>query len=250
MAPASTMAVVRVKQNVLAESRAGFIATARRSPGPSGKLGARRGFHLPDVALPRRQELQRRRVGPRHGSRGPRLASATRTAFGFKVDYPNDLWDCCLIYRRIGDGFDPSLGFVPRRGINTYQAGCTYAPRPKGGLIRQMFHEFYPEPHHRPRRTLGELPGLHRPGQLAARERRPLRAQRRPGGRAAQRSRSRSSMASSSRPGPTTGFATGSRSRPRPSASCPARRPGGSAVSTRARSTRSSSRPPGRRRLS
>jgi len=72
------------------------------------------------------------------------LPAGERTAFGFKVDYPNDLWDCYLIYRRIGDAFDPALGFVPRRGINTYQAGCTYAPRPKNSFIRQMFHEFYP----------------------------------------------------------------------------------------------------------
>ena len=47
-------------------------------------------------------------------------------------------------YRHVGDGFDPSLGFVPRRGINSYQAGCTYAPRPKGTFIRQMFHELFP----------------------------------------------------------------------------------------------------------
>jgi hypothetical protein len=67
-----------------------------------------------------------------------------RTAAGFKIDYPNDLWDCFGLYRRIGDGFDPSLGFVPRLGINTFQAGCTYAPRPKGSFIRQMFHELYP----------------------------------------------------------------------------------------------------------
>jgi hypothetical protein len=54
------------------------------------------------------------------------------------------LWDCSFNYRRIGDGFDPSLGFVPRRAINSYQLGCTYAPRPKGTFIRQMFHEFFP----------------------------------------------------------------------------------------------------------
>ena len=67
-----------------------------------------------------------------------------RTALGLRVDYPNDLWDCSFSYRRVGDGFDPSLGFVPRRGINSYQLGCTYAPRPKNTFIRQMFHEFFP----------------------------------------------------------------------------------------------------------
>ena len=70
--------------------------------------------------------------------------SGDRTAFGLKVDYPNDLWDCYVNFRHVGDGFDPSLGFVPRRAINSYQAGLTYAPPPKGTFIRQMFHEFYP----------------------------------------------------------------------------------------------------------
>ena len=39
-----------------------------------------------------------------------------RTAHGFKIDYPNDMWDIALTYKRIGRDFDPSIGFVPRRG--------------------------------------------------------------------------------------------------------------------------------------
>ena len=31
-------------------------------------------------------------------------------AFGFKVDYPNDLWDIQLTAKRIGRDFDPSIG--------------------------------------------------------------------------------------------------------------------------------------------
>ena len=38
-------------------------------------------------------------------------------AFGFKVDYPNDLWDIQLTAKRIGRDFDPSIGFVPRRAV-------------------------------------------------------------------------------------------------------------------------------------
>jgi hypothetical protein len=67
-----------------------------------------------------------------------------RTAFGLKVDYPNDLFDCYLTWRRVGDAFDPSLGFVPRPGVLDYEGGCSINPRP-GNFIRQMFFEFYPQ---------------------------------------------------------------------------------------------------------
>ena len=143
VAPASTMAVVRVKQNVFAESSAGFIATLGDPLGRTGSFEVGADFTYQTSHF----------HGDKNFSAGV-FALVTgrsdldsfddRTAVGLRVDYPNDLWDCSFNYRRIGDGFDPSLGFVPRRAINSYQLGCTYAPRPKGTFIRQMFHEFFP----------------------------------------------------------------------------------------------------------
>ncbi|MCK4747443.1 MAG: hypothetical protein KAT15_10420, partial [Bacteroidales bacterium] len=70
-----------------------------------------------------------------------------KTAFGFKIDYPNDLWDWFLIYRHIGDAFDPSLGFVPRNNINLYQGKLSYMPRPENRFVRQyryqLMYSFY-----------------------------------------------------------------------------------------------------------
>jgi hypothetical protein len=141
VAPATTMGVLRLRQNVLAESRAGIIATAGDPFGRSGswELGADftyqtsrfrgdKNFSVGVWGL----------VTERDGLEGD------TSAFGLKLDYPNDLWDCRLVYRHIGDGFDPSLGFVPRRGIEDYNGGCTFAPRPKSGPIRQMFFELSP----------------------------------------------------------------------------------------------------------
>jgi hypothetical protein len=143
VAPATSMAVVRVKQNVLAESRAGFLATVGDPLGRDGSWELGGDFTY---------QTSRFRGGKNFNVGAWGLATGRedlqgyreKTAFGLKVDYPNDLWDCNLTYHRIGDGFDPSLGFVPRPGINTYTAGCTYAPRPRGTFIRQMFHELYP----------------------------------------------------------------------------------------------------------
>jgi hypothetical protein len=143
LAPAATMGVVRVKQNVLAESNVGFIATAGDPLGRGGSWELGADFTYQTSRLGGNKNFLAGVWGLATG-RDDLAGYRERTAFGLKVDYPNDLWDCFVIYRRIGDGFDPSLGFVPRRGINTYFGGCTYAPRPKGGFIRQMFYRFYP----------------------------------------------------------------------------------------------------------
>src|SRR4030095_12122607 len=67
---------------------------------------------------------------------------ADSQAYGFKVDYPNDLLDLALTYKRIGRDFDPSLGFVPRRAAQLWNIGGNFSPRLKRGPIQQMFFEF------------------------------------------------------------------------------------------------------------
>ena len=141
VAPAATLGVLRVLKNLLAESRFGVIATAGDPLGRGGsfELGADFTYQTSSLAgdknfLAGAWGLVTRRDG----------LGGDRAAYGFKLDYPNDLWDCFVLYRHVGDGFDPSLGFVPRRAINDYQAGCNFAPRPKRGFIRQMFHQLYP----------------------------------------------------------------------------------------------------------
>ena len=66
-----------------------------------------------------------------------------RTSFGFKVDYPNDRWDVAFIYSRVGENFDPSLGFVPRKNVQYFRGGMTFAPRPENKWIRQMFNQLF-----------------------------------------------------------------------------------------------------------
>ena len=140
---ASTMGVVRVKQNVLSESSVGFIATA-------GDPLSRSGSWLigPDLTYQTSHFRGDKNflVGVWGLAVGREdLQSGDRTASGFKVDYPNDLWDISVKYKRIGDAFDPSLGFVPRAGVHITNIGADWQPRPTrpiAGLdIRQCFWE-------------------------------------------------------------------------------------------------------------
>ena len=76
-------------------------------------------------------------------------APGNRTGYGFKIDYPNDLWDCFVSLNKFGEALDPGLGFLPRPGVRRFDTACDFKPRPsKTGpfrWIRQQFmeHRFY-----------------------------------------------------------------------------------------------------------
>ena len=178
VAPASTMAVVRVKQNVFAESRRRLHRDARRSARSQRELGSRSGLHLPDVAPPRRQELQRGRVGPRHGAQRPRPVRRQdgARAQGRLPERPVGLRLQLPAHRR---RLRPVAGVRSPARNQQLPARLHVRAAPAGHVHPADVPRVRAELDHRPRRALGELSGLHGPGELAARERRPLRAQRR-----------------------------------------------------------------------
>jgi len=68
-------------------------------------------------------------------------SGTTDYSFGGNIDYPNDLWNCSLGWRLIGEDFRPALGFAPRRGIRRLSPGISFMPRPGRFRIRQLFFE-------------------------------------------------------------------------------------------------------------
>ena len=142
LALASAMGAVRLKQDVFAESRAGVLLAAGDPLGRGGSWEAGADFTYQTSSF-RGDKNFSAGVWALATGRDDLEAPSGRSAFGLQLAYPNDLWNCSLAYRRVGVGFDPSLGFVPRRGIAAYKSRCTYAPRPEGTFIRQMFHELH-----------------------------------------------------------------------------------------------------------
>jgi hypothetical protein len=141
LAPATTMGVVRLQQNVLRESSAGVIATFGDPLGPGGSWLAGADFTYQTSRFRGDKNFL---VGVWALGLGRDRLTGDRSAVGLKIDYPNDRWDVALTYRRVGDGFDPSLGFVPRRGVHAVRLSVNYQPRPGWRLVRQMFHQFVP----------------------------------------------------------------------------------------------------------
>ena len=134
------MGVVRIRQNVLKESTIGMIATVGDPLNRSGSWMSGADFTFQTTRF----------KGDKNFIAGAWALYTERSdlmddksAFGLKIDYPNDKWDAALTYTRIGKEFDPSLGFVPRKGVHFLRVGTTYAPRPEWPWLRQMFNQFF-----------------------------------------------------------------------------------------------------------
>jgi len=140
LTPRTNLFAARGYQNIWEESKVGFLVTAGDPLGGNGSrlagvdfLYKTSHFHGNKNFLIGVWGLINRRDG----------YGGDQSAFGFKIDYPNDLWDVALTYKRIGEDFDPAMGFVPWRGIQKVNLNMTYKPRPNWSWLRQMFHEFY-----------------------------------------------------------------------------------------------------------
>lgn len=137
---ATTMGVMRVRHNVLKESSVGLIASVGDPLSRDGSWMSGGDFTYQTTRFGGDKNF----IAGAWGLYTDRAdLMDDKSAFGFKIDYPNDKWDLALIYSRIGKEFDPSLGFVPRKGVHYSRFGMTYAPRPKWPLVRQMFHQFF-----------------------------------------------------------------------------------------------------------
>jgi hypothetical protein len=134
----ANMGIVRVKQNIFKESNIGGIAMFGDPVNRPGSWTAGLDFTYQNSKFLGDKNfivgtwgLITRRDG----------LTGDRSGYGVKIDYPNDLWDISLNYYRLGEGFDPSLGVIPRAGISSYRVGCDYMPRPDKLFIRQWFFE-------------------------------------------------------------------------------------------------------------
>jgi Domain of unknown function (DUF5916) len=135
------MTVARVKQNILRESWVGAIATVGDPLGRSGSWLAGADFTYNTSRFRGDKNFL---VGVWGLATGRDDLGGDASAYGFKVDYPNDEWDIQLTGKRIGRNFDPSLGFVPRPAVYLVDAGIDNQTRISRGPFRQLTHEFRP----------------------------------------------------------------------------------------------------------
>lgn len=140
--PDATMGAFRVKGNVLEESTVGILGTFGDPTGGKGSylVGADATYQTSRFRGSKNFQLGGwGLVTDREGLKGD------RGAFGGKIAYPNDIWDLSVTYLRIGDGFDPALGFVPRMGIHKLAGAANYRRYPESlPWMRTLYYEFRP----------------------------------------------------------------------------------------------------------
>jgi hypothetical protein len=138
VAPEASMGVVRLRQDVLAQSNVGLIGTV------GDPLGREDSWLVGTDATYQTSELFGSRnflVGVWGMAMGREDIRGTSMAYGTKIDYPNDDWDINLSFKHIDADFDPSLGFVERTGVQRWHFGADYAIRPENGWLRRQTFE-------------------------------------------------------------------------------------------------------------
>ena len=137
----ATMAAARVRQNIWRESYVGALVTAGDPLGRSGSWTSGVDFTYQTTTFLGDKNFTVSLWGLASGRDDLRGDTA---AYAFKVDYPNDVWDWRLWHRRVGRDFDPSLGFVSRRGVQFWNPSFMHRPRFARGPIQQVSYGLNP----------------------------------------------------------------------------------------------------------
>jgi len=133
------MLAARMTQNVFAQSKVGWIFTNGSPTGEKNSLvGADFNYSSSTFLGDKNIMLaawgvynwNEEKEGRRHG-------------FGFRANYPNDLWNIQSTYAWYGDALNPGLGFIPRNGIQTGFVNLSFQPRPAGGFLSGIVRQFY-----------------------------------------------------------------------------------------------------------
>ncbi|MCX6566494.1 MAG: carbohydrate binding family 9 domain-containing protein [Candidatus Aminicenantes bacterium] len=133
------MLAARMTQNVFAQSKVGWIFTNGSPTGErNSMIGADFNYSSSTFLGDKNVMLaawgvynwNEEKEGRRHG-------------FGFRANYPNDLWNVQSTYAWYGDALNPGLGFIPRNGIQTGYLNMSFQPRPAGGFLGGIIRQVY-----------------------------------------------------------------------------------------------------------
>ena len=132
--PTTNYGTARVKYDLFNSSYVGVLATNKVSErGSSNSFGSDINFSFNNF-LGNKNLVVYSALAKSNESGG----SKNSWAGNFYIDYPNDFIDTYLGYRFIQDGFNPTMGFVSRRGFSQLVYNLSVSPRINAGGIKRL----------------------------------------------------------------------------------------------------------------
>ena len=129
----------RMTQNILAESKVGWIFT-NGSPMGGKNILAGVDFNYSTSKFAGNKNLvliawaaynwNEQKSGRHHG-------------FGFRANYPNDLWNVESTYAFYGEALNPGLAYMMRQSFQTFFVRLAYQPRPEQGFLDELVRQFF-----------------------------------------------------------------------------------------------------------
>lgn len=122
---------MRVKRRMFSQSYVGGIYTRRAERTDTGTAAHTSGldFLLGTSSFRGSDNLQL--SGYYLHAPKPDAGRAKSSAYGFELEYPNDLWNAEIVYREVQENFQPAVGFVTRTGYRLYATEVIFGPRPE-----------------------------------------------------------------------------------------------------------------------
>lgn len=147
---AEDFTVARAKRRLFQQSHVGMIYTRRASEHTPGNVslsdrhtvGGDFNFFTSQFLGQYNAQVEGFMLYHNDPVAGRDSSSSDRSSRGVRWSFPNDLIRVHSSHREFGELWDPSVGFVERRGFRRHQPTLTIAPRPQGWQsIRQTEHE-------------------------------------------------------------------------------------------------------------
>ncbi len=137
--PGRNFLALRLTQDILSESKVGIIVT---NGSPTGERNTLAGIDF-RYATSRFTGNKNLNLAAWTAYNWNDKTDGSHVGFGFRANYPNDLWDIQSTYAYYGEALDPGLGFMLRQGIQTAYLRVGFQPRPRGGFLGSIVRQFF-----------------------------------------------------------------------------------------------------------
>jgi hypothetical protein len=136
--PGRNFLAARMTQDIFAESKVGWIFT---DGSPTGERNSLAGVDF-QYSTSKFMENKNLMLAAWAAYNWNKKTEGGHHGFGFRANYPNDLWDIQSTYAYYGEALDPGLGYMMRQGIQTFFLKIGYQPRPAGGFLGRLVRRF------------------------------------------------------------------------------------------------------------